>query len=417
MARLNTRPSNVPSSRYTSATSGATSDQENRDPSARYDKGRARAMPPPSRASLPTPSSDGSDGARGQKRKRVTVHVDAPPEEEVDEDERKFTEFYDPNQDAKERREAKRRSRALEREYLDNRDSILRGDGAALDTTINRANNLFKRVKQTGDATIDSRLMVNVSDLAYKQTAALIQQDKSTGIDVDEFLSKCITYMRNGGPINDDDDDAPAASTARRRTTRTRDDDDDDDEASAEALDFELLGRHACYPFNARPPVPSFLLGPLSVEKKQRTQTQRRARQTKDTAGRESRPEALTKEDLTQKDENELTAICTRIRQQLLKHIRWAGDEFAASGFSERELQEGGCREWLREHRISADLGVPLFEFVLHPRSFGQTVENLFYISFLIKEGSVGVSHDGDGLPVISMMAPLLLPVWKLKTE
>jgi len=78
-------------------------------------------MDPPrqhSRASLPTPSSDGSE-SRGQKRKRVTIHADAT--EEVDEDERKFTEYYDPNQNADERRETNRKSRALEREYVGRR--------------------------------------------------------------------------------------------------------------------------------------------------------------------------------------------------------------------------------------------------------------------------------------------------------
>ena len=124
MARLNTRPS----SRYNSTTPGPgnTSDQENNDPVTTRDKGKGRAadMPPPSRASLPTPTSDGSDETRGQKRKRAIPQRRASEadqsEEELDEEEReaaKFTRYFDPNQDADERREVKRVSRALEREF------------------------------------------------------------------------------------------------------------------------------------------------------------------------------------------------------------------------------------------------------------------------------------------------------------
>src|ERR1700761_2057421 len=105
----------------------------------------------------------------------------------------------------------------------------MRDKGEGLTRTVHAANAIYKEVKQTNDATLDSRLMVNVSDLANKKTAQLVLGDSTTGIDVDEFLSKCITYMRNGGPL--DHDDAEAPSTARRRRTRERhvhDEDDDD---------------------------------------------------------------------------------------------------------------------------------------------------------------------------------------------
>ncbi|KAH9503243.1 EP300-interacting inhibitor of differentiation 3 [Bulinus truncatus] len=41
------------------------------------------------------------------------------------------------------------------------------------------------------------------------------------------------------------------------------------------------------------------------------------------------------------------------------------------------------------------------FEFVTHPSSFGQTVENMFYVSFLIRDGHARIFLDGDDLPVI----------------
>lgn len=286
----------------------------------------------------------------------------------------------------------------------EDKDDLYRNDkGSGLTNIVHKQNAYFKRVKQTGDATSDSRLLVNLSDLAYKKTAQLVLGDTHTGVDVDEFLSKCITFMRNGGPANSQDDDAPSSS--RRRRPR-HDEVDEDDEFGGEPLDWEFLGRHACFPYNARPPVPTFLLGPLSVEKKQRTQTQRRAKEAKDTTGREARPEALTKDDLHQADENGLTAICTRVNAHLRKHIRTGEQRLQRAGFTLEDKGSEAHTALLRKCRMSSDGGVSLFDYVINPRSFGQTVENIFYISFLIKEGHVGVSQDDDGLPTLRKFLP-----------
>ena len=71
----------------------------------------------------------------------------------------------------------------------ENRDEILKSNDGRLTDTVKRANNIFNRVKQTNDATLDSRLLVNVSDLAYRKANQLVLGDSSTGIDVEEFLT------------------------------------------------------------------------------------------------------------------------------------------------------------------------------------------------------------------------------------
>jgi hypothetical protein len=144
------------------------------------------------------------------------------------------------------------------------------------------------------------------------------------------------------------------------------------------------------------------LLGPLSVVKKTRVQTHRRARQSKDTAGREARPEALTREELSQSDENGLTSICTRIRKHLENHLKKAEKILTDAGFvSADDLLSQRGKSMMRKCRISDTGGVSLFDYVVNPQSFGQTVENLFYVSFLIKEGSFGVQNDSEGLPTL----------------
>ena len=65
------------------------------------------------------------------------------------------------------------------------------------------------------------------------------------------------------------------------------------------------------------------------------------------------------------------------------------------------ELQSDRGKAMLRKCRVSDTGGVSLFDFVVNPRSFGQTVENLFYVSFLIKEGSFGIMNDSENLPTI----------------
>lgn len=87
-------------------------------------KGRARDDAP-SRASLPTPESGGSGDSRGQKRKRVEVRreqdEDDGEEEEEEEGEEgieaRFNKYFNPNQNPEERRDLKKRSRALERGF------------------------------------------------------------------------------------------------------------------------------------------------------------------------------------------------------------------------------------------------------------------------------------------------------------
>lgn len=259
----------------------------------------------------------------------------------------------------------------------------------------NRANHLYKHVKQTADATVDAHIMVNLADALHKSTTSLIHGDASTGVDVNEFLSKCIIYMRNGGHV---DVDAPTATQQRRRTqsrNAAAEDDDDDDDDNMQPLDWELLGANACFPYNSRPACPSFLLGPLSVEKKVRAQTQRRARQIKDNA-KEARLEALTREAGAAQDENTLTAICDRIHRHMSNHIKKAED--AIIKLQDRNMpidQEAFCKKY----RITGEGGPSLFEYAINPRSFGETVENFFYISFLIKEGHVGIKVGPDEMP------------------
>ncbi len=52
---------------------------------------------------------------------------------------------------------------------------------------------------------------------------------------------------------------------------------------------------------------------------------------------------------------------------------------------------------------------VNLFRFVINPNDFAQSVENLFYLSFLIRDGECALEIEDDGEPVICALFLLFL--------
>jgi non-structural maintenance of chromosomes element 4 len=42
-----------------------------------------------------------------------------------------------------------------------------------------------------------------------------------------------------------------------------------------------------------------------------------------------------------------------------------------------------------------------VFEFVINPRSFAQTIENIFYLSFSIRDARAKIDLDENGVPTV----------------
>ncbi|KAF2763514.1 Nse4-domain-containing protein [Pseudovirgaria hyperparasitica] len=314
--------------------------------------------------------------------------------------------FYDPDQNARKRQKLRKEMRENERALKHQKETLIQPGGEVeLLRRLEHADYLMNKVRQTADATIDSQFLVDAGDIALKKATAIVNGDKATTIDTDEFVSKCKIFMRNAG--FESDNEASASTQRRRQRPREHDDVDEDDDREREDLNWAHLGHFACFPANSRPPLPGFLLGPLSVQKRIRQVTQRQPRQQRRNVT-EVRPEQLQASDLEKAETANVTAMCQQISKILNKHIDEKSDQLEEVwGDATSEEQD----ELLRKHRLAlteesetTEGGQPamsLFDCVINPKSFGQTVENLFYVSFLIKESDVQIEYDTDGLPVL----------------
>lgn len=287
---------------------------------------------------------------------------------------------------------------------IESRAEYLQSGNNGIYQTVVKANRLFHNVKQTSDATIDSRLLVNAADLSHKKTTHLALGDSTAGIDVDEFVSKCISYMRRGPEVS-----AALPSTQNRRHRRSQRENDSDEEDEGDAMNWDWLGRRACLTHNARPAVTGFLLGPLSVQKRMRQVVQRGRRDQFDQSQAVA-PRTLVQEDLDQQENANLTVMCSEINDLLAKTRADAEKEAGEKLMAMEDPTPEQIQEVMDEHGIADDGGIPLFPFCINPDSFGQSVENLFYISFLVRDGTVGLYTDSRGLPTLRESCPCIFP-------
>ncbi|KAG0255852.1 nuclear protein [Actinomortierella ambigua] len=194
------------------------------------------------------------------------------------------------------------------------------------------------------------------------------------GFDESEYLTRLVNRM-GGHEIEAETRGNGAAAGSSSSSRRRRrgdaqaegdvnnddgdDDDDDDMEAPSGGLDWSRIGRIASR-WTRRVPTMDFMLGPMSVEHRAR-QMGPRTRIVRDPKLMR-KPQELQEADIA-RQENETTKnvvqICNILEQ--------------------------------------ANGRVNLFNLVINPESFGQTVENIFYLSFLIRDGQASiVDADAD---------------------
>ncbi|KAJ1795544.1 hypothetical protein LPJ56_007344 [Coemansia sp. RSA 2599] len=243
-----------------------------------------------------------------------------------------------------ERRQLRHNYRSLLSDAATRKKEYLADDGTLLLDDLERANSLFNKVKSTTEGILDSRFLILSADIGA-QRAHQMRID-STAFDSLEYIERLreMLFVRGAGGA-------------------------DEQQLQGAASDW---GRVGCVAqrFTREAPRFSCIYGPLMTERKERKRAERRpVDRSRQTAVRESRIESVDESDI-KKQENQTTKLVRKV------------------------------------HGILTRTGpVNLFHLVINPESFAQSVENIFFVSFLIRDGKAYID-DQSGQPMIEACEP-----------
>lgn len=158
----------------------------------------------------------------------------------------------------------------------------------------------------------------------------------------------------------------------------SEEDEDEDDEYALTRDNIINFGRHVL-PYFRIIPRATFLLGSLDKEIVQ-------------PAARKQREVKPRKEKLKVDKE----AVRTQIKELNKENVEDENDKNPTVSEIER------IYSILKKYHKKKGSPIGLYEFIINPTSFSRSIENMFYLSFLIKDGYAKLFIDStDGLPVI----------------
>jgi len=251
-----------------------------------------------------------------------------------------------PGDDPNQRRWVRSEYRSVMEDLLTNSKEYIDEGNFAITEKLVEVNNLYQKVTQTREAAMDSSTIAHIA-LLGKQKAQGLKTDMFTFKYI-EFAEKIVTF--NGG----------------RK-----------DQGIAEDR-WNQLGVSVAKYFKKAPAF-KCMLG--TFERAELKGKEPKARQG---PGKQSKEELM-------KD-------ATKVKE--LDQVERKNEETTAK-MTER------VHNLLTTYSIEQQDNDPLdfFEFVTDPDSFGRTVENIFYVSFLVREGLARVFLDEDKLPLIQPVA------------
>eukprot|EP00794_Sanderia_malayensis_P005389 gene5389-6062_t len=254
----------------------------------------------------------------------------------------------------------RREIRASYRSLIDiahqNKDELIKPASKGLSNLLEETESLFDKVRHTREAVLDSNLLLSVASLGSEQ-AKQLQTDFVT-FDPQVFTDKLVQLM-----------------VPKTLSSLHHEDEDEDDamKRKLDSLNWNLLAKK-CSGYFKRAPTVDFMLGPLIIEvKKKPAREGNNRRNEKFDLSQKVAPEEISK---VEEQEEATTKEVERIYSVL------------------RKVTKEGTQ------------AIGLFEFITDPASFGATVENLFHLSFLVKDGKARIDLDENEQPTVCKSDP-----------
>jgi hypothetical protein len=260
-----------------------------------------------------------------------------------------------------ERRELRSKQRALNRKLADSSTGVTEQmadvNSKAFDEVREQNNTLFKSVAYTREAVVDSENVTLISSTLQLQTQKLMSVPRYDANRLISTLRKQCS-QENGG------------------------------------FDWRRFGLGVGSCFNALPPDVSFLNGPIDVAYEPKIRKQREKRVIEDDAKEVSvQTVHQTKKN---KDQDKLSAaekhvsdiaktLVKKSSQDLEMKVKLVEEQI---GMEKDQWDKDMIRKFNKEYKPSKVCAV---KFLFNPHSFTQTVENVFGLSFLVKENKAKI--------------------------